>query len=821
MSVSRGLLAAALLALAAAAPAAQYGGRVVAPATSNAVLAATIGDLTNALARMTGRPFAVETQAAAEGIFLARADSPLAPPDAAAKLAGLGREPFLLRADGDRRLWIVANRDEGLSLGVYAWLDRLGCRWFLPNERWTFIPRRDDLALPVDGVFRPAFRVRGFAGSGGFGPRTPVDPSLEMKERWEAWKRRNRFGGEYQFGGHAGEAFNTAHRAELEAHPDWLAMVDGKRLPWGLIVKPCVANPGAVKLYVADRLAALRRAVAADPDSPRSYAVSVDPSDGGNHCDCPECRKIGSISDRVFTLANHVARAVAAEFPGRCASLYAYNEHAAVPSVPLEPNVYVTVIPYAFQRTGLGPEDLLAAWGKKVPRMSLYTYWSIPDWTQDLPEFDFVRTPAEKIRFWHANGVEGLSNETTHGAGAIGLGWYLASKLLWDPKADERAALEEFYRLGFGPAAPPMKRMLERWASRFLLNSHELGLSFRDLAEARRLAAGDEGVMGRLDDWAVYLRYLDLWAAYRTAKGGSPERKQRTRDLAVFLWRAYPTAMVHAYRMFVLLANRYEKDPDLQREFDFKDPKAPGWAEAKPLARADVEAWLADGAKRHVPLELETRAWSPKLVPLQPGKPDPSRFSDPLALGGGRDFEFEALPGVKEAPFRISVAGRTGAAPTRVLVKGPNGEEAFARDFAAGSGEAEFSVPTPAPGRYLMRVQDPKNMFRFQAPAGLPLALRLPQSTDLSSRLWFFVPKGITRFAMDTPGALPVKVFDADGKAVGPVDGRLVVVDVAPGQDGRAWSLRGYKGWDAIRMINLPQSFSLFPETLLVPEDAR
>ncbi|MCC7519015.1 MAG: DUF4838 domain-containing protein [Verrucomicrobiae bacterium] len=803
------------------APAGQYGGRIVAPATSNAGLVAAIGDLTNALQRMTGRPFLVGNAVAHEGIVLAHADSPLAPPDAAAKLQGLGREPFLLRSTDSHRLWIVANRDEGLALGIYTYLDRLGCRWLFPNERWTFIPKREDLAFTVDEVVKPAFRVRSFAGSGGFGPPCPVDPKIEMKDRWESWKRRNRFGGEYFFAGHAGEGFNTTHRKELEAHPEWLAMVNGKRVPWGLIVKPCIANPEVVKLYTEDRLATLRRAVAADPDGPRSHLVSVDPSDGGGHCECPECLKLGSVSDRVFTLANHVARAVAAEFPGRGVSLYAYNEHAAVPSIPIEPNVYVIVIPYAFHRTGMSGEELLAAWGKKVSRMSLYAYWSIPDWTNELPDFDFVRTPANRIRSWHANGVEGLSNETTHGAGAIGLGWYVASRLLWDPKADERAILDEFYHLAFGPAMTPMKRMLERWSSGFLLNSHELGLSFRDLVEARRLAAGDEGVLGRLDDYAIYLHYLHLWSDYDTAKPGSPERKRQTRDLVTFLWRAYPTAMVHAYRMFQLLTLRYEKEESFKSDFDPKNPKAAGWTTITPISRADVEAWLADGAKRHVPLDLETRAWSEKLVPLHPGRPDFSRFSPALSTGGDQEFEFEAVPGVKEIPFRIGVGGRAGAPPSVVCVKGPDGAEVFKKNFPAPSASADFMVPTSAPGRYRMEIRDPKNIVRFQAPAGLPFAMRLPQSTDLSPSLWFFVPKGFKRFAFDTPGVVPVRVFDPDGRDVGPVDGRLVVVEVLPGQDGQAWSLRGYKGWKTIKMLNLPQSFSLFPETLMVPENAR
>ena len=143
-------------------------------------------------------------------------------------------------------------------------------------------------------------------------------------------------------------------------------MIDGKRQSWSPIVKFCASNQEVVDLFTKDRLDALRLQRKLDPHGPRAWAVSVEPSDGGGHCQCPECLKLGSPSDRVFHVANQVARAVAREFPDGRVSLLAYNEHAAVPKIPLEKNVHVMVAPYAFQRTDLSPERLLEAWSRKV-----------------------------------------------------------------------------------------------------------------------------------------------------------------------------------------------------------------------------------------------------------------------------------------------------------------------------------------------------------------------------------------------------------------------------------------------------------------------
>lgn len=818
------LVASGLIGLAAAeSPDPVYGGAVYAPTAGSAELSAGVADLTNALTRMTGQPFVVSTTAAPEqAIFLLRADASNAPADAVAALKGKGREPFVIRSAGPRLL-IVANADAGLVQGIYFYLQELGCRWLMPGDSWTVLPSRPDVRVTLDRLVEPAFRLRAFFGTGGFGPPNPVDPKLGVRDRWESWKRRNRFGGEFLFSGHAGEAFSVACKAELEAHPEYRAMVNGERLPFAPGVKPCASNPDAVRLYVEDRLKALRQAVKLSADSPRAFAVSVEPSDGGGHCACPECLKIGSgsVSDRVFFLANQVAKAVRTEFPGRQVSLYAYNEHAAVPTLTLESNVYVVVIPYGFQRTGLSGDELLAAWGSKVDRMSLYTYWSIPDWTQDMPSFDYLRAVPERIRYWHEHGVEGISHESTYSGGALGLTWYLAGRLLWDPSADVNPILEEFYALAFGPAAPPMKRMLERWSEGFLLTRLELGLSYRDLADARRLAAGKEPVLARLGDYEVYVHYLRLWSEYKAAKGGSPERRARTAELVTWLWRIDKTCMVHSYRMQQLLLARYEKDSGLAPDFDPKKPDAPGWTQAVvPPAAAELAQLMAEGASRYPVIDLEMRTYSTNMVPLgKPAEPGTNRFSRPMTMAGLVRFEAEVPGGSSSLVIRICVAKKPGSAGDRFSARDAGGRPLMSVPLPADGEWKELAVPTPVPGRYAFEVFDQKTTFDIQVPAGVPLVTTSFVSPDLCPELFFYVPAGLRKMAIYAPGAIPVRIRDGEGRPVTTEPGDLLLVDVPAGQDGRVWSLAGYKAWTPVRMLNVPQAFAFFRDTIMVPAD--
>lgn len=802
-----------------------YGRRIVGPEKPGAELTAALNDLERYLGDMTGQRFARVTDQTASGIAIVRAEDPATPASARKALVGKGREAFHLEPDGDARLWIVAHAEAGLCHGIYAYLDRLGCRWFFPSERWQIVPRREDIRLPKPLTAEPAFAMRAFFGTGGFGGALPCDPKLSLQGRWRDWQRRNRFGGTFLLAGHSGEAFNAKHRTALEKHPEYRAMIDGQRVAYSAISKFCASNEEVLKLYVTDRVEALRLARRLDSQGPRSFAVSVEPADGGGHCDCPDCRKLGSVSDRVFHVANRVARAVAAEVPDGRVSLYAYNEHAAVPGIKLAPNVYVTVIPYAFQRTGLSPEQLLDAWGRKTERLSVYDYWSIPDWSRDLPTFDFLDAGPARLRSWHARKVEGFSCESTFSGGAMGPAWYLTGRLAWDPKADERVLFDEFLDLMFGPAQKPMRAMLVRWAGGFCLNSHELALSFRDVDEAWRLAEGRPEVQGRVADYARYVEYLRRWFEYVQASGNA--RRTAALELLEYLWNIYDSAMVHSYRLAQLVArDEAPRSPDLRARYDSRDPRASGWQAIRPLDDAALRARVAAGVRDYVPQGFVYRKFSGKLVALTPPT-SKDGFSPALFPASTQVLEVLTPAGLKKltlrvgclAPVRATVTDSRGAlVHDEAVTTRPNWLEAW----------SELSIALPEPGRYRVELWSPKRTFRLSVP--LNAAISLPAFVNSQGRptprLWFFVPSETERLALHAPyvAAGPPRFFDPAGTEIKPrmVDGgKLILIDVPVEHRGKAWSLdRAKAPNEPIRLLNAPQSWSLALEALLVPEEA-
>ena len=805
-----------------------YAQRIVAPTAPSDRLEAALADLASTLEQMTGVPFKRQRASSSEraaveaGIVVADARAAEVPGSVRQRLGEQGPESFVIRSVNDDRLWIVANHELGLSHGIYFYLERLGARWYFPNPKWELIPERDSVTLKIDRLISPSFISRDFFGSGGFGPPIPFDAEPAVRERWKQWKRRNRFGEQIRMHGHVGHGFSRRAKEALQAHPEYRPMIDGERIAYKDGIKFCMSNPDALDLFAKDRLRALERVVEAEDRRPGLPTVGIEPSDGGGHCQCPDCQAIGngSISDRVFHMANVVARRAAERFPGSRVSLYAYNDHAAPPSIELEPNVHVWVIPYAFQRTGLSGDDLLRAWGRRASKLSLYDYWSIPDWNKELPTFDFREHPAERLRFWHNNGVRALKFESTYGAGAMGLGLHVASRLMWDIDRDHEQVLEAFYDRAFGDAAEPMRRMLERWRQDFLLSDHELAMSFRDLRRAYDRSTGEPAVRARVGDYVRYVQYLRRWHEYRSADNGSERRMERARRLIRLLWRIYPSTMVHSYRMYRLIAYRFEPDSDLRQYLHPARPDDPAWDKLTTPAESELAEWIEAGCAEYEPKSFRRRHYSDRLRPIKPDLKPTGEFTDRIRMAGTVTLRAHVKAGVTAVPLKIMVRDHPGRA-NRVTAYSPAEEQIFDRSLPADGEWRTLRIATPKPGEYRIRIFDQKTQFRLRLPAGIPVSFSRHVATQLSPHVYFYVPRDLDTLAMYMPSASVVRVHNADGETVHEGRKRMIILPVPDDQAGRVWSFSNRKSWKTARMLNAPQWFSLNRDTLLVPEDAR
>lgn len=512
------------------------------------------------------------------------------------------REAYQLSSSGDC-VYLLGSTELAVEHAVWDFLHQFGYRQFFPGEAWEIVPRRPRLAISIHKFARPDYHSRSIWY--GYGP------APYSRDRYTDWCAKNRaVRGISLNTGHAYDGILRRHQTEFQAHPEYLGLVDGKRSS----TKFCISNAGLRKLVVDDALEQVDR-------DPTLDSVSVDPSDGGGWCECADCARLGSISDRAVTLAGAVAAGLAPKHPRVLVGMYAYNFHAPPPSIRVHPNVVISVAT-AYIKGDYTVEQLIAGWQRQGATIGIREYYGVHPWDRDLPgqarggDIQYLR---KTIPEFYRLGARFLSAESSDNWGPNGLGYYLAARMLWDTSEATRidALTDDFLEKCFGPAKGPMTefyRLID--AGRHPLLSDDLvGKMYRRLAEARQLT-DDAAIRARLDDLILYTGYVEKWIDY-TGAGGS-QRQAAFEKLLRYAWRIRERLMIHVVALFRDTPHRDKtvKLPD-NAQWQVAAAENP-WNQDPPLLRQEIDELLSAGIARRKLLDFSPISFSQNLVPAAP-----------------------------------------------------------------------------------------------------------------------------------------------------------------------------------------------------------
>lgn len=341
---------------------------------------------------------------------------------------------------------------EAISYAVYELLDQLGCRWYMPGELGEVIPQHATISLPAMDL-----------------QRAPQVVTRSVVYGDDAFKRRNRLGGFPYSAGHALEGYLT--KEQLEQHPDWQAEIGGKRGLYKNEVgyRVCWANP-EVAAAVADALVARLQ---------KNYlpVISLSPDDGANFCECAKCRALDtgdrdptmnciSVTDRYVHFCNQIAERVTQKFPRVKFGFLAYVQYTRPPvREKLHPSLIPQLAPITYCRahTYLDPncpsrpriKPLLEGWGKVTKNLAMYEYsFHLAEVSAPFPT---IKRNVDELPIQFKSGVTMWTPETLTNFESVLPGLYLGIRMSWDPKADPRKILAEFYPTFYGAAAARMK----------------------------------------------------------------------------------------------------------------------------------------------------------------------------------------------------------------------------------------------------------------------------------------------------------------------------------------------------------------------------
>jgi hypothetical protein len=774
-------------------------------------------ELVGTLGRMTGTTFTLGMGDGTTGIAVGTAaDFPKL------ELA----ENFAIKALADRERYILRSHEHGLHVigatelavedAVWDLLYRLGYRQFFPGRTWEVVPSHPELGLDVDVEEKPAYVSRRIWYGFGLWDHNA--------EPYRAWCARNRAVQGFALStGHAYDRIIRRNKATFDARPEFYGLLGTERKS----SKMCIGNPELRDMVI-------RYALAQFEANPDLESVSMDPSDGSNWCECPRCADLGTVTDRAVTLANAVAAAVTQVRPQALVGMYAYNQHSPPPTIEVHPNVVISIAA-GFIRGGYTVQQLFDEWGKQAQLLGVREYFSVQAWDRNLPgkgrasNLDYL---CETIPAFHADGGRFFSAESGDNWGPHGLGYYIASRIMWDLDEAKRvdAIVDDFLARAFGPAEPPMRECygLLNGANKHPLSGDLVGRLYRALEAARKLT-DDREIRARINDIILYTRYVELYRTYTQASGD--DRQAAFETLIRYGYRIRTSMMIHTKALYRDMVRR-DKSVAIPEDarWNIPEDKNP-WKDSTPFSDEELRGILAAGIAANETIAFRPIAYGTKLAPP----------ADPIVTNSGPAPPEITIRGtnrfylwVPEAPATIALQVTGGLIPhyrdrgdARLELIPDEHEfgEAVDRGSVPPDGkEREVTLTTTYQGLHILQVSDGSDKTRVRWPRELAVSLpcSLAERVNWQGRgtFVFWVPKGVTTVGVFVSGA--AEFLDGTGEAVGHVRskaGEYAALNVPPGQDGALWTMKNAQG--RIALMTVPPYVATAADALLLPRELK
>lgn len=729
------------------------------------------------------------------------------------KLAALSAESIGVIGNG-RKVFLTGNSSLGVQQAVFKYLYLLGFRYYFPQKEWHIYPQNVNLFPIISLYSKPAFSHRRvwYAYGGG---------TEEVESRFAFWNKANCLGGEMNANtGHAYDMIVDRHQQEFLKHPQWLV---NRKIPGVLPPNPKfdVSNPELVDFVIKDtkrQIDSLKKV-----GSPAYKMISLSPSDDLGTCNTKECQQLGSITDRVFSLINTVAKAIKKEYPTTKIGCLAYSEYIAPPSKPVEDNVYVSLTT-AFNNSSYSNDELIGLWKKKVKQLGMYDYQALYAWDYDLPGQCMAsanHTIAPTLRKYHKAGLTGYESEFNTGWINKGLGYYITSQLLWDPAANESDIKKEFFDKCFQSSALPISKLFEEW-SHFnapFISEGILG-NWIDVLTTALNKEKDQQVIKRLEMIAGYLQYVIIYNKYKregsqAALGELIEQaKMHMNDESLTY---YPAMIVLGERLNGFSLNATIKE-NRTRQFTFSLQQTIQWLKQY---RAGLKKYneytLAEPGKKLGPVPGGTKY----NLSLHDVREDQNSFT------GTTWFVFErknsqnsfmelqadfAVGGGSKLPVQISVYPFTGYAV-------PQGAPLLQFNYSETKKWNRYSLASLSNGLYVIRIQDFKKGFQLKLSPDLNYSLFIPQGERLEvgyiHSLYFYVPPGTKSFRFLKTKTM--RLIDPAGKEYDHVNNKQEEIEIfpTPGQSG-IWRLMGVS--EFFKPEGVYPVFGIMPSRMLYPQ---
>jgi hypothetical protein len=439
---------------------------------------------------------------------------------------------------------------DGTAWGVAEFLERIvGVRWYWPADRGgrSVIPKADLVVKPVSLADAPVFRKRVYYPPAA--PSRPIDGKMQklqslctMLRAANSWPISLRVHQPSDWGRNDDYRRNRPEIFQLNP--------DGSR-DFSMF---CYSSPRTLQTFlenIDDHFAGRTkvRFIAGN-------AITVSPPDIGLNCQCEPCRKLwdpdggghGAASKIMVDFVTRLATEVKTRYPGKTVIYLAYSNYTRAPEgCKLPDNVQVQICGMPGIARYKEP-SVLAADQANIDRWAAASGQKTQDWHYSCWPADRTQAPYQYphvLRAYYQSNRDKTVGTFINGGypdewPRFHISLYCWLKLLWNPDFDVDAAIDQYCRRMYGPAADTVRRIVQleldgweksRWPEGRLSPKAIYEISYPKatiqemkqlLRQASREAAADAQAAGRLAYFADC--FDDFFQEYAAVMEGAGQR---------------------------------------------------------------------------------------------------------------------------------------------------------------------------------------------------------------------------------------------------------------------------------------------------------
>lgn len=405
-----------------------------------------------------------------------------------AKKQDLIDDAFLLSVQKDHIL-LLSGGKKGAYYGVVHLLEKyLGCRVYAPNAE--VMPQKTTITLPVlCEMDKPVNTMRIVNGT-----------MTEQNEAYRNWHRLNSHTEAFAKGYYV-HTFNrlVPWETHFEAHPEYFALMNGKRL----IDQLCLTNADVYDLTIKK----LKEEMAKQPEK-TLWSVSQD--DNFSYCHCDKCAKITADEGSAAGPIIHFVNKVAAQFPDKTISTLAYQYSRKAPKqVKPASNVQVMLCTIELNRSKNIENDPgsvsflkdITDWGKISKNIYLWDY--TVNFSHYITPFPNLHTLQPNIQFFTKNNVRAHFQQTNAATGHefSELKTYLIARLLWNPNINADSVMTDFIHGYYGAGGVFIQKYIQHLTDQIKKTGEGLDIYGHPMAHVKTFLSAD--------NMAQYNRYFD------------------------------------------------------------------------------------------------------------------------------------------------------------------------------------------------------------------------------------------------------------------------------------------------------------------------